>query len=577
MLTKLKISKLKCFDDVEIDLSNPVVFVGPNNSGKTTALQALALWEIGIKKWLERRGDKPAPQKRAGVTINRLELIALPVNAAKLLWHDLRVRDVKRNEESKQITKNVLMNIIVEGITNNKAWECGLEFYYANDQSFYCRPIIKNDKREIPPEARGVRVAFLPPMSGLAADEKRLDMGAINVRIGEGRTAEVLRNLCYSTLYPNANPNNEATEEWNKLVDHMKDLFGITLMKPIYVETRGEITMSYKEVDTGIELALASAGRGAQQTLLLLSYMSANPGAVILIDEPDAHLETLRQRQIYQTICDIAGEQDNQVIIATHSEVVLNEAASKDKVVAFIGKPHVMLEGKSSEVRKALTTIGFEQYNLAIQMGWVLYLEGSTDLDILRAFAKKLNHDVYPYIERPFTKYVTDKPGEARKHFFALKEAVPELKGIALFDSLDHDINTTEDLKFLMWERNEIENYFCFPEILLRYARRQQESAPIFTLNRKKQMEEILRSRIPPAAYDDLEDDWWKQTKITDQFLDIVFEKYSNETGEPILRKGQYFRLIDYMEQGEILPEVKEKLDEIYEIARSVEKRKNEN
>jgi hypothetical protein len=34
-------------------------------------------------------------------------------------------------------------------------------------------------------------------MSGLAANETRLDPGAISVRLGEGRTAEVLRNLCY--------------------------------------------------------------------------------------------------------------------------------------------------------------------------------------------------------------------------------------------------------------------------------------------------------------------------------------------------------------------------------------------
>jgi len=34
-------------------------------------------------------------------------------------------------------------------------------------------------------------------MSGLAGNETRLDPGAINVRLGEGRTAEVLRNLCY--------------------------------------------------------------------------------------------------------------------------------------------------------------------------------------------------------------------------------------------------------------------------------------------------------------------------------------------------------------------------------------------
>ena len=49
----------------------------------------------------------------------------------------------------------------------------------------------------VPEEAANLSVAFLPPMSGLAANETRLDEGAINVRIGEGRTAEVLRNLCY--------------------------------------------------------------------------------------------------------------------------------------------------------------------------------------------------------------------------------------------------------------------------------------------------------------------------------------------------------------------------------------------
>ena len=49
----------------------------------------------------------------------------------------------------------------------------------------------------VPPEARRVRVAYLPPLSGLAANETRLDPGAIQVRLGEGRTADVLRNLCW--------------------------------------------------------------------------------------------------------------------------------------------------------------------------------------------------------------------------------------------------------------------------------------------------------------------------------------------------------------------------------------------
>jgi predicted ATP-dependent endonuclease of OLD family len=55
MLTKITVKNFKRFSGVEIELGNPVVFIGPNNSGKTSALQDLALWDIGLKKWTERR------------------------------------------------------------------------------------------------------------------------------------------------------------------------------------------------------------------------------------------------------------------------------------------------------------------------------------------------------------------------------------------------------------------------------------------------------------------------------------------------------------------------------------------
>ena len=55
MLTKLSVHNFKRFSRVEIDLGNPVIFIGPNNSGKTSALQALALWEIGLRRWNEKR------------------------------------------------------------------------------------------------------------------------------------------------------------------------------------------------------------------------------------------------------------------------------------------------------------------------------------------------------------------------------------------------------------------------------------------------------------------------------------------------------------------------------------------
>lgn len=88
MLTKLTVCNFKMLQEIKIDLGNPVVFVGPNNSGKTSAMQALALWAAGVRRWSEKRGVDAKLVHRPGVTINRKDVHAIPHPTAKLLWHD---------------------------------------------------------------------------------------------------------------------------------------------------------------------------------------------------------------------------------------------------------------------------------------------------------------------------------------------------------------------------------------------------------------------------------------------------------------------------------------------------------
>src|SRR4029077_4570427 len=136
MLTRLTIRKFKRFQDVSVDLGKAVVLIGPNNCGKTTTLQALALWDIGTRRWNEQWSGKSLPEKRPGVTVNRRDLVSIPVPSANLLWRDLHVRNVlqsKENGESHQKTENVRVDIIVDGVTHDKAWSCGFEFDSANE------------------------------------------------------------------------------------------------------------------------------------------------------------------------------------------------------------------------------------------------------------------------------------------------------------------------------------------------------------------------------------------------------------------------------------------------------------
>jgi hypothetical protein len=570
MLTKIKIRNFKRFGNVEVDLGNPVVFIGPNNSGKTSALQALALWQVGLSRWNERRKGKGLPEKRPGVTINRRDLVSVPVPDANLLWRNLHVRDVKKTETG-QDTKNVRVDIIVEGVTNDKPWKCGLEFDYANEESFYCRPLRVADgdsgkRMAIPEEAAETLVAFLPPMSGLAATETRLDQGAINVRVGEGQTAAVLRNLCF-VIHSNK------PELWKKLVEYIEVLFGSVLDAPRYIPERGELVMTYTEKD--VRLDLSSSGRGLQQTLLLLSYMFANPNSVLLLDEPDAHLEILRQRQIYQLLTDVARTNGNQVIAASHSEILLNEAAGRDLVIAFVGKPHPITD-RGSQVMKALEEIGFEQYYQAEQTGWVLYLEGSTDLAILRAFAEKLTHKkAIQCLARPFVHYVGNQAGEVRKHFQGLREAVGQLQALAIFDQLERPLPNDLGATGLTWQRKEIENYFCYPETLEAYAQQSAVAAaagPLFSEAEAQRRLEVMRESIR-----DLEtalktlgkgSPWDPNTKVSDDFLAPLFQNYFKKLGIPnLIAKKNFYELAFFVPLDKIDPEIREKLDAIVRTA----------
>ena len=568
MLTKLICRNFKRFGEIEVELGNPVVFIGPNNSGKTTALQALALWEIGLKRWNENHKGKPNSVKRSGVVINRLHLLSVPVPSARLLWRNLQVRDTGKIN-GKQQTQNIRIDIIVEGITNGKNWKCGLEFDYANQESFYCRPLRISEEngkvtsRMVIPDEVGVfSVAYLPPMSGLTSNEIRLEQGTIDVRIGEGRTAEVLRNLCYQV---SQNP-----ESWQKLCDQIRVLFGVQLDKPDYIKERGEFVMTYLD-ESGISLDLSSSGRGLQQTLLLLAYITVHPGSVLLLDEPDAHLEILRQRQIYQVLTELAREHGSQIVAASHSEVILNEAAKRDVVIAFLGKPH-RIDDRGSQLLKSLGTIGSEQYYQAEQQGWILYLEGATDLPILQAFAKKLNHPVQNVLESPYVHYVGNQLRKARNHFYGLREAKPDLVGFCLLDRIGRKLRSQPELTEYAWQCREIENYIVSSKQMLIDWARNEAAKDAGDILSSEDCVAIMEERIIEIekARETLgqETPWSPNTKVSTEFLDPLFASFYKKLELPnLMQKTNYHTLVEYVPMEQIDPEVTDVLDAILEVA----------
>jgi hypothetical protein len=569
MITKFTISNFKRLSSAELELGNAAIFIGPNNSGKTTALQALALWDIGWRRWSEKRekDTKQASGERAGVTINRRDLYSIPMPSARLLWNDLRTQ-VNTMKDKKQSTQKIYITLKAEGVHEDKPWACTLEFYYANEESFYCRLKESSDQGRVPVGVKQHAVVYLPPMSGLAEREHRKEAGEISVLIGEGQTAQVLRNLCWQ-LYQQQEKGN-----WEKLVGYLKDLFGISLQSPIYVTERSELSLTYKEA-SGVELDLSSSGRGCQQVLLLMSFLLANPGSVLLLDEPDAHLEILRQRDVYNMLTEVAFSNGSQIIAASHSEVVLQEAAERDVVVAFVGTPHrIDTRTRRSQVKKALESIRMSDYYLAEQKGWMLYLEGSTDLAILRRLAERLNHPAKTVLHGsvPVMYLGSNKPQEARDHYQGLREAKPDLVGFALFDRLDKELHTNSQLTERMWTKREIENYLVTPDSLEAFVQLDLRSDDLIDqAEREKRLEvlrECLAEIINALSLTNKPDPWGDDIKVTDDFLDPVFQQYYKRLGIPQQTfKRDYHGLAEVVPVSELSSEVTSVLDDLFSVA----------
>ena len=570
MLTRLRVRNFRLFESLDIELGSPTVFFGPNNSGKTAAMQALVLWKLGLNRWHENYGGQSPPPRSSGIPINRTDLFTLPHPPTAHFWNRLRTRK-GRSERGKISTTNNRIDLIVDGVSNGRAWECGLEFDYANEDQISCRPLRLSDAPEpermaVPVEAVGSRIANLPPMSGLVDPEPLLSQGSINVRVGKGRTAEVMRNVC-RLVFENDR------KAWDTLVHQIARCFSVELEPPVLNPQRGEITLAH--VVEGVQLDVSAAGSGLHQTLLVLAYMHYNKGAVLMIDEPGAHLEALRQREIYDLLVDTARQTGSQLIAASHSEVLLNEAAGKDLVIVFGENPQPLRTAKS-RVLKSIRSVGYDQYVSALRSGWVLYLEDSTDRAILKAFATRLGLEkVERALDRPFVKYVGNSPSRANEHFLGLRHALPDLRGIAVYDRLDTVQETSGPLEHLTWRRRGIESYLCTRRTLEAFALgfdSPNEEGTIFWEDEKRRRAEAMRECIDDLCQA-LEtmgqgSPWDEGFKVSDLFLTPLFRNFFRQLELPnLMAKKSFHELAQFVPEDEIDPEIIEKLDTIARVA----------
>ena len=151
---------------------------------------------------------------------------------------------------------------------------------------------------------------------------------------------------------------------------------------------------------------------------------------------------------------------------------------------------------------------------LALVASGILYLENYTDRDILREWARVLEHPAFDlFSSRVFFWKPTvaetraGSPGiRAREHYEALRLVRDDLAALELVDGdARPDIQSTEitghGFQRLRWRRYEIESYLVHPDALARFV--EQAVGAAAAPARVADLQRYLEDNLPPAALRD--------------------------------------------------------------------------
>ncbi len=536
IINGLRVRRFKQFDDVTFELPGHVVLAGQNNSGKTTVLQSLSAWSLALEQWRSLND----PYKHNGYysrkPLTRQAFNAVPLRSFDLLWRDRVYEGTVEIEVSLEGGASIAMELSAD-----------------STEQIYVRPS-RDTPREVL-ERPTPAIVYISSMDGMEVEEPAINNPEwIRTLLGRQRPGSILRNLLLDV---------SRTDRWEDLRATVRRLFGFDLNVP---ETPGgQIICEFVRPGSERPIDIMGAGSGVHQVLLLLACIYTRPGAVLLIDEPDAHLHVFLQDTIFQEIRRVAAATNAQVIFATHSEVIFR-SVPPEHLVVMMGPPRRLTnatEREQVDIINALTAPG------------VLYLEGYTDLNLLRAWAGVMGHPTADFMNRqPFWKPQVWEPRDdargirAQDHYNALRLVRADLTGVWLVDADGRNrgiqpsaVPERAALNRVTWSRYETESYLVHPVALCRLIERQtgvpateivdrflvglfgQDFARQFTAN--------------PFGAIPLVDNFLKNTKARTEIIGALL----TEAGIHGFNYTRFDEIAAIMTPEEVHPEVEEKLD----------------
>lgn len=499
MITSIEMRRFKRFEaeKIEVSSSGNTLLAGPNNSGKSTLLHALAVWSFCVFVLRRGKGNEAIMVEFSGQGFGVSDDDFNPINLPDLkhLWYGLKTQIP--GEEGYSLSIRVDWKHPVDGDHHLK-----VSLSLTNDRLF-----IRADETTLTNCDVLPNIVYLPPVAGLDAKEPFATPAMRRAMLGRGLAGSVLRNVLFDLRRANEVKRAKLkegktkissgdlktlrdTDPWERLQSTLRETFGFEILMADYDETfhttlqaftqpviYDEATNRYR--NNGAKRDLMVEGAGALQWICVYAY-AVNPDTdTLLLDEPDAHLHSSLQGVLIDALDALIETNGKQVLVATHSREVLL-SAPLEKVISFEKAKPKYLTSEADRVRM-FSGLG-EVYDPFIdrvrKTKRTVFVENDSDLRALKAMADTLGQSP-SNIEAYET---TESHKERRKFFQKLEKGIPGVRALSLRDRDGSPLNTVcektlrdksdghglPNFASRTFRRREIENYALVPACIAR-------------------------------------------------------------------------------------------------------------
>ncbi len=319
----IEISNFKAIARATMDLHPTFnVLVGSNGSGKSSVLQAL--------HWMLQSGRnqvvKPGVPGKAS-TLSEKDAIFMPSAEYQSAGHGADYGNFKSNPQ---------LDLRIVAIDDDDTEiEAELWLKAARNEGISVHVPANNQFVGFMRDRRREISAYIPGLAGIPLVEEKRSQLIVHRSAAAGDANTVLRNMLDLLRKQDVN-GRSGLDFVSELVARVMGDFALKVEFEDERHARVVATFRVGEMGTSgdkLYRPLELAGIGYLQVLQIFCYLVYFRPALLLVDEPDAHLYPIAQERLVEVLHEAAEQFDSQVILTTHSPSIVRALPQSSRVI----------------------------------------------------------------------------------------------------------------------------------------------------------------------------------------------------------------------------------------------------